>query len=223
MSFKKQIDDYQEIWEKYSRQIKEGKLEPRREPVFYGRNLYDKNNPPFLAAVFMIPSTLWESIQLIQVDLEQADPRQKYHQPSFFHITLEEYGWEDQVDLGEVLQIMKKMLANYSSFEIQLKGLNCFPRTIYIQVFDASQSLFRIYKDIHKKFPNLKEEYPDYIPHVTIADILTDEARSLLTLIQKNYRIKEIGQIKVDRIHIVKAISYLSVGRIETIKTIKLA
>ncbi len=222
MSFKKQIDDYQAFWAKYCTLIKEGKLEPPREPVFHGRKMYDDNNPPFLAAVFMIPSTVWEPIQLIQADLERTDPRQKFHQPNFFHITLEEYGWEDQIDLGDILRIMKKLLAHYSSFEIQLKGLNCFLRTIYLQVFDKSQNLLKIYKEIHQRFPNLKEDHPEYIPHVTIAEILTDEARSLLTLIEKKYRAKEISRIKLDKIHIVRARPYLTVGRIETIDTISL-
>jgi 2'-5' RNA ligase len=223
ISLKKQMDVYQKIWDKYSVPIIEEKLKPPRESfVWYGRDWIYSGNPPFLAAIFKIPSTLWEPIQLIQADLERTDPRQRYHHPNYFHITLEEYGWEDKVDLREILGIMRKMLSNYSSFNVQFKGLNCFPGTIVVQVFDKFQSLLRIYKDIHRKFPNLEEEPYEYVPHVAIANIVTDEARNLLTLIENKYREKEIGQIKVDRIHIVRARPYLTVGRIETIKTIRL-
>jgi 2'-5' RNA ligase len=223
MSLKKQMDVYRKIWDKYRSLIKDGKLEPRIESfVWYGRDWIRSDNPPFLAAVFKIPSTLWEPIQLIQAELERSDPRQKYHHPNYFNITLREYRWEDKVDLRETLRIMRKMLSFYSPFEIQLKGLNCFSRTIIVQVFDSSQSLLRMYKDIHREFPSLEEEPFEYVPHVAIAGIVTDEARNLLTLIEEKYREKEIGQIKVDRIHMVRARPYLTVGRIETIETIRL-
>ena len=223
LSLNKQRAVYQKIWDKYSSQIKQGKLKPRRKSfVWYGRDWIRSDNPPFLAAVFKIPSTSWAPIQLIQANLERSDPRQKYHHPNYFHITLKEYGWEDKVDLRETLRIMRKMLSFYSPFEIQLKGLNCFSRAIIVQVFDRSQSLPRMYKDIRRGFPSLEEDPFEYVPHVAIADIVTDEARNLLTLIEERYREKEIGPIKVDGIHIVRARPYLTVGRIETIETIRL-
>jgi 2'-5' RNA ligase len=223
LSLKKQRAVYRKIWDKYSSLIKQGKLKPRRESfVWYGRDWIRSDNPPFLAAVFKIPSTLWAPVQLIQANLERSDPRQKYHHPNYFHITLREYGWEDKVDLRETLRIMRKMLSFYSPFKIQLKGLNCFSRTIIVQVFDSTQNLLSMYKDIRRGFPSLEEGPFEYVPHVSIADIMTDEAHNLLTLIKEKYREKEIGQIKVDGIHIVRARPYLTVGRIETIETIRL-
>ena len=43
-----------------------------------------------------------------------------------------------------------------------------------------------------------------------------------MALIEDKYRGKEIGQTNVDEIHIVRVRPYLTVGRIETIETIKL-
>jgi len=223
MSFKRQVGVYQEIWEKNSVLVKEGKLEPRRKSFIWdGRDWIDSNNPPFLAAVFKIPSALWEIIQLIQADLERTDSRQRYHHPNHFHVTLEEYGWEDKIDLQKMLKVMRKILSNYSAFKIELRGLNLFPRTVFIQVFDETQTLFNIYSDIHREFPNLEEDPFEYVPHISIADIMTNEACNLAALIESKYREKEIGQIDVDEIHIVRARPYLTVGRIETIETIKL-
>lgn len=154
--------------------------------------------------------------------MERIDPRQRYHHPSNFHITLEEFGWEDEVDLRKLMRLTKKMISNLSQFEIELKGVNCFPRTIFAQVFDRSQTLLRIYKDIHEYFPNVKEEHPEYIPHVSIVDILTNEACKLVTAIESKYRKKKIGKIKVDSVSIVAWKPYLTVGRIEARRTIPL-
>jgi 2'-5' RNA ligase len=223
MKSDKLMDVYREVWKKYSVPIKKGKLDPYKESfVWYGRDWIDRSNPPFLAAVFKVPSILWEPIQTIQADLERIDARQRYHCPNYFHVTLEEYGWEDQVNAREIIKIMKKILPGYSPFEIQLRGLNCFSRTVFIQVFDKSQNLRRMYKDIHTEFPNLTEEHFQYVPHVSIVDILTNEARDLMTVIKNTYREKTIGEVTVDTIHIVKARPYLSVGRIETIEIIPL-
>ena len=223
MNLERQINVYQEIWKKYSAPIKEGKLGPRRKSfTWYGRDWIDSSNPPFLAAVFKIPSTLWERIQLIQADLERTDPRQRYHYPNYFHITLEEYGWEDRVDFQEILKKMRNIISNYSSFKIELKGLNCFPRTIIIQVFGRSQELLSIYNNIHREFPELEEEPFEYVPHASIADITTNEARDLVDLIENRYRQEDIGRVDVNEIHIVRVRPYLAVGRIETIETVYL-
>jgi hypothetical protein len=60
------------------------------------------------------------------------------------------------------------------------------------------------------------------VPHVSIVNMLTNEARDLITLIEDKYRENTIGEAKVDTIHTVKARPYLTVGRIETIKAIPL-
>ncbi|MFX0093845.1 MAG: 2'-5' RNA ligase family protein [Candidatus Hodarchaeota archaeon] len=234
MSIKEKLKrEYLENWEKFSSIVKEGKLEPIKEKrVWLGRETkkglvskyqdLDIGNPPFLAAVFMLPSGVWESIQRIQADLEKVDPNQKYYHPYYFHITLEEYGWEDQIDLEELLETMKTILSKYSSFDIQLKGLNCFPRTIYVQVFDPSQTFLRIFEDIRSSFSNLEEKPFEYIPHVSIAEILSNEASKLISLIAEKYRKTYIGKIKVEKIHIVRARPHLTVGRIEMLAEIPL-
>ncbi|MHA2332571.1 MAG: 2'-5' RNA ligase family protein [Candidatus Hodarchaeales archaeon] len=213
---------YRKIWERYSYPMKEGKLELPKNFYWYGRNWADKNNPPFIAVVFKIPLILWEPIQQIQADLEKTDYRQKYHFPSYFHVTLEEYGWEDKIDYEKMLVNTEKLLSNCSPFTVYLKGLNCFARTIFIQVFDLSKGFSRIYGKIHEEFPHLVADHPEYIPHVSIADILTNEARDLMTLVENKYREYEIGTITVDRLHVVRARPYLTVGRIEIINTVYL-
>ena len=220
---KKQIDVYQEVWRKYSSPIMDGKFEPLEESfTWHGREWANQNNPPFLACVFKMPSEFWEPIQLVQAELERTDLRQRYYQPNYFHVTLEEYGWEDEVSFEHIAETMREMLSGYRPFTIELKGLNCFSRTLFVKVFDRSRSFSGMYKDIHKRFPNSKKEHPEYIPHLAVADVVTDEARDLIALIEKRYREERIGQVNVDRIHIVRARPYLTVGRVETVGIIPL-
>ncbi|MFX0123357.1 MAG: 2'-5' RNA ligase family protein [Candidatus Hodarchaeota archaeon] len=223
MVLEHQLQVYNAIWEKYSPIIRKGQIDhsQEEETMFYGRRLYNKDNPAFLAVVFKIPSEMiWEPIQLIQAKFEKVDPNQQYHHANYFHITLEELGWEDQVDLDQISDEIEEIVSSYNPFEVKLKGLNCFLMTIFIQVVDQTNSFQRIFEAIHKRFPHLIEKPFDYVPHISIIRILTKGAPTLISLIEKKYRREIIGELSIDQIHIVRAWPYLTVGRIEVVKTI---
>ena len=222
MVLEHQVLKYYAIWDKYSSIMKKGQItQPQEEKtMFYGRRLYDKDNPGFIAVVFKIPPEIWESIQLIQAKFEKMDPNHQYHHANYFHITIEELGWEDQVDLNQMNDEIEEVVSGCYPFKIKLKGLNCFLKTIFIQVVDQTNSLQRIFEAIHKRLPHLIEKPFDYVPHISIIRISTKEAPTLVDLIERKYRHKSIGELSVDQIHIVRAWPYLTVGRIETLKTI---
>ncbi len=224
MVLEHQLRKYNEIWDKYSSIMRKGQISQSQEEktMFYGRKIYNKDNPAFYAVVFKIPPEIWEPIQLIQAEFEKMDPNQQYHHANFFHITLEELGWEDQVDLDQMNDGIEEVVSGCYPFKIELKGLNCFLRTIFIQVVDQTNSLQRIFEAIHKKLPYLIEKPFDYVPHISIIRTLTKGAPTLVDLIERKYRHKLIGELSVNQIHIVRALSYLTVGRIEMLKTILL-
>jgi len=223
MSIQKQADSYDRNWEKYSKIITEGKVTPLKEDITYlGKKFYGKDNPPFITALVPVSSKIWKVLQQIQADFERIDPRQHFFHPIYFHITLNELGREDQINLKEIYVKMREILSDINPFKLEIRGLNCFNYMIYAQVFDEEEILFIIDELMHKQLPFLKPRIRKKIPHISITEIKTNEARNLIETIEKKYREIEIGVIDVDEIQIVAARPYLTVGAFEVIERFSL-
>ena len=212
-----QAEVYKRNWNKYSRIIREGFIPPMDENyVWPGKKVNERTNPPFLASIVKVDSILWKKIQEIQADIERIDSRQEFFHPTYFHITLSEFGWKDQVDYNKIKQKMEDILLDFSPFKLEIKGLNCFERIIYAQVFDENRVLRSIYYRMLEEFSFLEKRFPEYIPHVSMIRINTEEAKDVIDQVEHKYREVNIGEMKVDNIQIVSVRPYLSVGRIRT-------
>ncbi len=211
-----QADVYKRGWNKYSRIIREGLISPLDENyVWLGKKVNERTNPPFLASVVKVDSSLWKKFQEIQADIERIDSRQEFFHPIYFHITLSEFGWKDQVDYNKIKQKMEDIVLDFSPFKLEIKGLNCFERIIYAQVFDKNRVLQSIYHRMLEEFSFLEKRFPEYIPHISIVRITSEEAKDVVDQIEHRYREVNIGEMSVDNIQIVSVRPYLSVGRIK--------
>jgi 2'-5' RNA ligase len=150
--------------------------------------------------------------------LERKDPRQLYFHPIYFHITLNELGWQDQLNLEEITTKMKEILTNIEPFILEVKGLNCFNYMIFAQVFDGEEIIFKIDELMHRHFSFIKPRFRTKIPHISITEIKTKEGKNLIELIEKKYRKIEIGEMDVKEIQIVAARPYLTVGALEVVE-----
>ncbi len=223
MDIKAQEELFEKNWEHYSKIMLEDRVPLFDDNVIYsGRKLYDKNNPPFLASIVKVSPKLWENLQQIQAEFDRIDSRHTYFHPIYYHITLKEFGWEDQVDLKEITEKMTKILSDFPPFNLEIRGINCFERIIFAQVFDKKKYLESIFNKIFEEFPHLEKYFPFYLPHVSLTRIETTEARNIISKINEKYREVNIGSMKVEKIQIVSARPYLSVGRIEIKEHIEL-
>jgi len=223
MDIKSQEELFEKNWEHYSKILLEDRVPLFDDSVIYsGKKLYDKNNPPFLASIVKVPHSLCENLQQIQAAFDRIDRRHTYFHHIYFHITLKEFGWEDQVEIKEISEKMTRVANNFSPFELEIKGINCFERIIFAQVFDKNQVLESIFNKIFEEFPHLEKYFPFYIPHISLARIETTEARNLIHVINEKYRNIEIGFMRVEDIQIVAARPYLTVGRIDIREKISL-
>jgi 2'-5' RNA ligase len=213
----------QKNWENYSEKLAKERLPFSDETLMYqGRKFYNPENPPFLATIVKISSTLWEKLQNVQADLNILDNRQTYFHPNYFHITLNELGWADHVDIDESIDKLTEICKGIQPFQTTIQGINCFERIIFAQVFDEEKTLEAIFNKSIEKFPHLERHFPNYIPHISLVKIDTIEAKDIIQLISENFRNIKIGTMHVSAIHLVAARPYLSVGRIETIAKIPL-
>ncbi len=211
-----QAEVYKRNWNKYSRIIRDGLISHLDDNyVRLGKKVHDRTNPPFLASIVKVDSSLWKKIQQIQSDIDRIDSRQEFFHPTYFHITLSEFGWKDQVDYNKIKQKMEDVLLDFSPFKLEIKGLNCFERIIYAQVFDKKQVLRSIYYRMLEEFPFLEKRFPEYMPHISIVKINSEEAKDVIDQVEHKYREVSIGEMSVDNIQIVSVRPYLSVGRIK--------
>lgn len=223
MDIKTQEELFEKNWEYYNEIMLEDRVPLFDDSVIYsGRKLYNKNNPPFLASIVKVSRSLCENLQQIQAVFDRIDNRHTYFHPIYFHITLKEFGWEDQVEIKEIGKKMTRIANSFSPFDIEIRGINCFERIIFAQVFDESQNLESIFNKIFEEFPHLEKYFPFYMPHISLVRIETTEARNLIHIITEEYRNVEIGTMRVENIQIVAAKPYLTVGRIEIREKISL-
>ncbi|MHA1419069.1 MAG: 2'-5' RNA ligase family protein [Candidatus Heimdallarchaeaceae archaeon] len=212
-----QVNVYKRNWSKYSKIIRESLIPPRDENhIWLGKKINERTNPPFLASIVKVDSSLWKKIQQIQSDIDRIDSRQEFFHSTYFHITLSEFGWKDQVDYNKIKQKMEDVLLDFSPFKLEIRGLNCFERIIYAQVFDKKQVLRSIYYRMLEEFPFLEKRFPEYIPHISMVRINTEEAKDVIDQVEQKYREVSIGEMLVNNVQIVSVRPYLSVGRIKT-------
>ncbi|TFG18999.1 MAG: hypothetical protein EU530_07565, partial [Promethearchaeota archaeon] len=178
---KSQVSVLNENWKVYSKKLETERLYESDDTLLYqGRRFYDIQNPPFIASIVKIAPKLWEPLQIIQADLEIADRRQTYFHPNYFHITLNEFGWQDQVNTERIIKKMKEFLQEFNPFDIKIQGINCFERIIFAQVFDETKTLESIFTKSLNEFPQLEKHFPTYIPHISLVKIDTSEARDIV-------------------------------------------
>lgn len=67
----------------------------------------------------------------------------------------------------ELIEILKK----FSPFSVILGHLNCFPNSLFREVYDDSGTLFQLHKDICERIPfsqNPAYQFENYLPHMSL-------------------------------------------------------
>jgi 2'-5' RNA ligase len=127
----------------------------------------------------------------------------------------------NQQELEVLLARLQKIISEFPTFQITLRGLSFFPTSIYVKVEDEFDQLRMINKRIISEFGNLvdKGEYDgdSYIPHLTIATFNTKEAEDLISKVKsKELQEIEIGRASIFELEAVEARMYLLLGPEDT-------
>jgi 2'-5' RNA ligase len=180
---------------------------------------------PLLALIYRVPLRLWREISNIQNELRALDQRQLFAKPSTFHVTVKVLSvLEERTDenrLESLLSRTQRLVAEFGSFEVRLKGLGFFPTSIHVRIEDRNDQLRMINKRIMAEFGNEVEQGKydgdSYIPHVTIATFNTKEAPELISKVKsKEMQEIEFGKAGVFELEAVEARMYLLLGPEET-------
>jgi 2'-5' RNA ligase len=120
---------------------------------------------------------------------------------------------------------MDEVLQNEKQFDLELSGLNIFPTSVYVQVFDLENRTFNLHQKLNNKLKYIFNkdgiEGENFIPHIAILSYnsLTDQ---IFFDIIKKFRDHFFGILKVKNIHLVRAFPHRSSNVYEKIHTVKL-
>lgn len=185
---------------------------------------FDAQTDTWCALVIKIPAGLWPEIQNVQAILEKASPEQIYRHPRYYHITACNLGWKKNIPLKQIEREIKKVCKQIAPFEIELKGVNFFPKIAFVQVFDKgnlSNAQLKIEKTIRSlRKPTFADE--NYIPHVSIVSFTNKHLTKLVKTARK-LRNKKIGKFTVTALSLVEANPQLNAGRIQKTTNVKLS
>ena len=146
----------------------------------------------------------------VQEDFKKTNAKIKYVPAENMHFTLKFFGNIDEDMVKDISDSVKKIIANYSQFELKIENCGCFPNLNVIKVLwlgiDKDSKIIDLQKELDKEFKKLgfKKE-KNYISHLTIGRVKSPKnKKEIKETIEQNKNIK-IGSMTVDRICLKKS------------------
>ncbi|MBI4034764.1 MAG: RNA 2',3'-cyclic phosphodiesterase [Candidatus Chisholmbacteria bacterium] len=91
------------------------------------------------------------------------------------HITVAFLGWITEVQLVQIVQIVKEAAKGFDSFAVEFKGLGAFPdlvrpRVVWLGLKGDLRPLARLYQRVRQKLEasGFELEQRPFVPHVTV-------------------------------------------------------
>lgn len=155
------------------------------------------------------------NIQHFLADVKAIEPDQYYYQNPDIHITLMSIiscynGFKlDDIHIQDYVQLIEKVLAKYSNFKINFRGLTASPSCILVQGF-LTETLNEIRDDLRLAFKNsdlqqsIDKRYAIQTAHSTIVRFRKplQNKTALVNLVEK-YRDFDFGTFDVKQIELV--------------------
>lgn len=178
--------------------------------------------PPHISLNFPISHKLWPGIMRVVGELEKIDPSQGYLYPPAFHCTLKSCGilGKDisEEDIPAIISKISAALKDFKSFKVTLRGFNSFTTNTFVQVFSKDNKLFQLHSLLNSVVHSEPElEGENYVPHVAVIYYYHRPAK-LFSVLNK-YSDSLIGNMRVDKINLIKGEPSLFVNRMEVIRS----
>lgn len=190
----------------------------------YWGHLLDAGETTYAGLIYRIPPRLWRPLISVQKELKSIDPRQIYTIPSNFHVSVKGLGYlgenVDESKYERTLSKIGKIIMEFNSYEIQIRGLGVFPTGIYARVEDGNKFQKineRIAQDLRGDVDASAYDAEAFVPHITLASFNTKDVSKLLDKVD-SHEMKdiEIGQAGVFEIEAVRTNLILALGPEET-------
>ncbi len=136
-----------------------------------------KANPDFLYFIEIpIPTSIQKEMKEVCLSLESlAAQKKNWISAKEMKITLALPGRLGVHFQGNDVKFMEKTLAEICqktpSFEVVLGNLNCFPNVVFREVYDMTDTLYDLHKEICETIPFTQYseyQFENYFPHVSL-------------------------------------------------------
>ena len=216
MRIRNQEEEFEKIWQKNKAKC----LRTAQE------------NPIVISLVCEVDTSLYDIFKEIANELEDICEGMYLYRNRNLHITLIGFGLYQNVlpNLQKIIAICNDEISKSRSFEIIFRGLNLFPDTIIVQVFDPTGKLSSLVHNINKQLLNgriiTKENIGlhNRIWWVTIARFISNKVNinDLLQFLESKRR-SYFGKMKVNELKIVKTDKFYSLKATEVIERFKVS
>jgi 2'-5' RNA ligase len=154
-----------------------------------------------------IDADLRRKMSQVSATLSSAGADVKWVAENNLHLTLKFLGNVDDAQIPKVADAVKKIAANYKSFDLTIAGIGAFPergmpRVIWIGLDEPTGALEKMYYALGEALAPYAEkaEHRTFSPHITIGRVNSSRGRdALMKAIETNREI-EIGAQPVDEI-----------------------
>ncbi len=167
-----------------------------------------------------VDTRLVNKIIEVQKILEEANALVKFVEPENLHFTFKFLGDITHEKAESITNMAEEKVADYSPFEMKIKGTGVFPNLGYIRVIwlgvENPDVFAKMQEDFDQEFVKMgfKKER-SYIPHLTIGRVKGVQNKELLVSIVKDLEDIDIGTMQVDRL-VLKESDLTPVGPIYT-------
>ena len=146
----------------------------------------------------------------VQKEFKKTNANIKYVPSENMHFTLKFFGNVDLDMIEDIINAIRKVIVNYTSFKLNIKDCGCFPNKKVIKVLwlglEEGSPIKELQKDLDKEFKKLgfKKER-NFISHLTIGRVKSPKNKQEIRKTIEKLENIEIGQMTVSKICLKKS------------------
>ena len=146
----------------------------------------------------------------VQKEFKKTNANVKYVPSENMHFTLKFFGNVDLDMIEDIINAIRKVIVNYTSFKLNIKDCGCFPNKKVIKVLwlglEEGSPIKELQKDLDKEFKKLgfKKER-NFISHLTIGRVKSPKNKQEIRKTIEKLENIEIGQMTVSKICLKKS------------------
>jgi 2'-5' RNA ligase len=178
-----------------------------------------------LTTISRLPTDVHARVAELQANFSRRFPSHYFYPPGDLHFTVRDCTAyvknpesQNTVEINRLADRLNQIFGQFKAFSVELKGLNVFPTTVYLQLFDESGTLHAIRECINRE---LSKEYinTDIIrrqllpnPLLGFVNVIRFRESVPVEFLDIIARLREVnvGAFKVQRIELVRTDKLLS-------------
>lgn len=227
--FNMQFNEFDKNWHRFSEELRRGDV-----PAYPERkNVYGKEK--FLTLIVRLEETMLERIYKVCKVLSSFDSDHYFYPTQNIHMTVldctsfvpDRHSFSTE-NITPILEICNSVINRQSSFKIRGKGLNLFPTTVFVQLFNQDYTLWQLRYNLHEILVKSlgKNNYESLIPppFLSYANVVRFTHRNELEFINEvqKFRVEDFSSMVVKQIELVVTDKVLSTQNTVTLGKIEI-